>query len=571
MKGVNINLKFIYFIICFNLLQSNYLDLLIDPGHGGYDPGNLGWLNNFYNVNYYPSEDDINLDISLLINSAIDPEIWSDFTRHSDDIFLSTHDRARIANGLMQNQDGEIAKYGFSVSIHQNSNSDPHFNYFRMFYSDDWHWNPGGTQFNHELKRSKSEELASFITDELGPIIYSDLFPIWTDFTGFVEFNDSTISNFIDGTHCPTILIECGFLSNENYYEYITENILFQYSMAIGISEGIDDYYSNNPLSYIQGDANNDNILDVSDIVIIINHLLVGSCNTSFNGTHCLLNSNFFLADYNNDNIIDVTDVIGIVNQLLNFSINTEDIASNIFISHTLEEDEHPFYFLDTYMLNDGVIQGISLEINLPDGFETVGIEKSIHAGNMTLKSNPAYQNDSQKVKKIIYSPEGEYIDSGNGQITRIKIKQNDGLNRIPITEIIQKVNNIETIIGSGNYELEFSLVDFDTYLQSIESNEYIQISEQFSLSNVFPNPFNPTTSIHYDLPIESHISIIIYNLNGNQIEKLINKNQYAGTYQIEWNANQYASGTYFVKLKASSSESREIKYTNVKKITLIK
>ena len=89
-------------------------------------------------------------------------------------------------------------------------------------------------------------------------------------------------------------------------------------------------------------------------------------------------------------------------------------------------------------------------------------------------------------------------------------------------------------------------------------------LPNKYSLEYPCPNPFNPTTSIVYSLPIKSKVIIEIYNINGELINTLQNGIKTAGNHNIEWNAEGYPSGVYFVKL--SSEE-----FTQTQKLMLIK
>lgn len=75
-----------------------------------------------------------------------------------------------------------------------------------------------------------------------------------------------------------------------------------------------------------------------------------------------------------------------------------------------------------------------------------------------------------------------------------------------------------------------------------------------FQLKQNYPNPFNATTTIIYDLPKSGNVTLIVYNLLGQNIETLVNGFQTVGEHQVEWNAEGLPSGIYLYKLEAGES-----------------
>jgi hypothetical protein len=99
---------------------------------------------------------------------------------------------------------------------------------------------------------------------------------------------------------------------------------------------------------------------------------------------------------------------------------------------------------------------------------------------------------------------------------------------------------------------------------------EASQLPEIFSLQQNYPNPFNPVTNIRYQLPVAGEVSVKVFNSIGQQVALLVNKElQNAGSYQLEWNALNVASGVYFYRIDVSSSNGKA--FTDVKRMTLIK
>jgi hypothetical protein len=77
-----------------------------------------------------------------------------------------------------------------------------------------------------------------------------------------------------------------------------------------------------------------------------------------------------------------------------------------------------------------------------------------------------------------------------------------------------------------------------------------VGVPNQFELYHNFPNPFNPSTTISYQLPAESKVSLRIYDILGREVATLLdNQTKQAGYYEQSWNASHCASGMYIYRL----------------------
>jgi subtilisin-like proprotein convertase family protein len=94
--------------------------------------------------------------------------------------------------------------------------------------------------------------------------------------------------------------------------------------------------------------------------------------------------------------------------------------------------------------------------------------------------------------------------------------------------------------------------------------NKNNPVPDKFVLYQNYPNPFNPVTVIKYSVPKANHVSLIIYDVLGREIKTLINGYQQAGTYSINWDASENASGVYFYRLSADG-------YSETKRMVLFK
>jgi len=95
-------------------------------------------------------------------------------------------------------------------------------------------------------------------------------------------------------------------------------------------------------------------------------------------------------------------------------------------------------------------------------------------------------------------------------------------------------------------------------------TEEVNNMPQGFTLSQNFPNPFNPSTTIKFSLPKATHVTLSIYNSLGQEVSKLISKDMNAGVYTTEWNATSFASGVYYYRIVASG-------FVQTKKLLLLK
>ena len=90
------------------------------------------------------------------------------------------------------------------------------------------------------------------------------------------------------------------------------------------------------------------------------------------------------------------------------------------------------------------------------------------------------------------------------------------------------------------------------------------QIPLEVSLASAYPNPFNPTTMLSYSVPSDMNVTLAVYDMRGRLMDELVSGLRTGGAHQVVWNADQYASGVYMVKLTTGST-------IQVQKIMLLK
>ena len=127
---------------------------------------------------------------------------------------------------------------------------------------------------------------------------------------------------------------------------------------------------------------------------------------------------------------------------------------------------------------------------------------------------------------------------------------------------------------GAGTVQLDIFDLDSDEHL-FLDVNFYagmVDISKdiikpnQFLLFPAYPNPFNPVTTIRFNIPVKTQhaTTLQLFDLNGRLIESLVNRVLQAGQHEIEWSASGMPSGVYFAELVSGN-------YRQVQKLVLMK
>jgi hypothetical protein len=89
---------------------------------------------------------------------------------------------------------------------------------------------------------------------------------------------------------------------------------------------------------------------------------------------------------------------------------------------------------------------------------------------------------------------------------------------------------------------------------ESVERIESQTVPKDFSISEPFPNPFNPETRFHYTLPRNGEVIIDVFDVSGKLVDKVFAGYQPAGSYQARWNATHLPSGIYFIQVRTSEA-----------------
>ena len=110
--------------------------------------------------------------------------------------------------------------------------------------------------------------------------------------------------------------------------------------------------------------------------------------------------------------------------------------------------------------------------------------------------------------------------------------------------------------VTPGRYEYRLQQIDnCGTFVLSEEVEAVVVVSaDDYKLSQNFPNPFNPSTTISYSIPIESHVTLSVFNTLGQKVTELVNAVKEAGVYNVRFDAGGLASGIYLYRIQAGNT-----------------
>ena len=157
--------------------------------------------------------------------------------------------------------------------------------------------------------------------------------------------------------------------------------------------------------------------------------------------------------------------------------------------------------------------------------------------------------------KSEIFSDKGMSLSlrdtvSGNLLINTAYFEESDLPVRIDLQHL-QKERNVPV-------DISYLFIDENAQVLGA-GNEFLDIKpipKEFALHNNYPNPFNPVTTINFDLPKEANVSLIVYDVIGREVIRLNDSFIPAGYHTVKWNArNQYgmevSAGVYFYHIQA--------------------
>ena len=140
------------------------------------------------------------------------------------------------------------------------------------------------------------------------------------------------------------------------------------------------------------------------------------------------------------------------------------------------------------------------------------------------------------------------------------------GVNQVQLSwEIDDSISDkVYLLVNNESYKLsilesiDISVEDINSIKLLVGNPDVLITPEVFVLEDSYPNPFNPTTLINLSVNQVEHINATIYNIHGQVVDVICNEKVQAGKHQFEWNAKNYSSGLYLLKVKSKSQSATQ-------------
>ena len=254
------------------------------------------------------------------------------------------------------------------------------------------------------------------------------------------------------------------------------------------------------------GDVNGDGAVNVVDVVQVVSHVL------SADGT--LTAEQRCEADANGDGVVNVVDIVLLVNGILSSGSNHADLEESTSASLIYSNQE--------IKISDDNVQGVEFTISHCEDFS---IELNSEFNSSFSGVNPISDTETKVLVIADFATTGKLIND---------------------FDYIAKVNT------SCDYTVSNLVFSSHNGNEMVANTEEVQ-TKKYSVKPSYPNPFNPTTNINLTLDLTANISVKIYNIAGQLVDVIAEGLYSPSSYKWTWNAENLASGVYFVKTQVGS------------------
>ena len=295
---------------------------------------------------------------------------------------------------------------------------------------------------------------------------------------------------------------------------------------------------------YALGDVDFDSDTDLNDVLTVVDFILEEDFPTE---------DEFRNVDVNSDEEINIADVIMMVDIIFGSSARTLNYGSDEIAYTNINFD----YNLNSMIIDidfNGPIRGIEFELEYDSELIELHSPRLLSLQENVLISSKMNNVDRKKI--IVANLQGGAIDPTGDSYVKIPLDFKGLQYDIGMVEIRDVV-----LVGINGGIL-------DNIIQS-SASEVKLIPAQYSLQQNFPNPFNPSTEIRFNLPSDGYVNLEVYNLTGQKVKTLESRNMQPGYHSIIWDGTNHSgekvsTGMYFYMIQAG-------KFHNTKKMLFLK
>jgi len=346
--------------------------------------------------------------------------------------------------------------------------------------------------------------------------------------------NDAQVPsfNYDENTKSIILTFDNGFISRDSLGITVSGDIKSKYGYLFDgdADETPGGNYAFTFQSSLLGDYNDDTKIDGIDLAVLLNALQSNNIENELGPVEGSTAPYFRTIT---DGNIDIEDVMAFV-MVWNWNKQNPNGSANEWITSGQE--------VDISFLHDNII------LNTIDEAFLYELEIKFISGQFEVVSNQlpsALLKYYDKVSNTVYLT--SEIDQDE---IRIPFKFADRYGTVQLSyRLLDETGNS---ISQGSV------------LETIEN-----VPDQFALHENYPNPFNPITTINYDLPQQTHVKLVIYDMLGREVKELINQEMSAGYRSISWNTkNNYgervSGGIYFYQIQTKD-------FVKTRKMVLLK
>ena len=296
----------------------------------------------------------------------------------------------------------------------------------------------------------------------------------------------------------------------------------------------------------IPGDLDLDRQISILDIVKLV-RVIVGK-DAEPDSTTC----QFFVADFNADDNLNILDVIRQVNVILHI---TKQIVSPVPTTAVIrlggaQPSSSGGLVVPVELQSDGLVAGLQATVRFDPSAVSVGTPQL--AGSAVGLSLDAKVHDGTLRFVVFGTQPGQGIAAGSSAVLLIPITLRKGTTELPSFDLS------DVVVASAQAQRIPVTIGAPVKAAALPT--------AFSLGVNRPNPFNPATQIAYEVPQQAQITLAVFNVLGQEVVRLVDREQQAGRYMVTWNGRNtqgqgVSSGVYLYRLTSSTGfvESRRM------------